>query len=56
MTAEEARGIIDRVLDMGSANKWETGFLESLSEKIDNGHEPTEREEEILEQIQSDRL
>lgn len=47
---------ISDLLDLGAVTKWEMGWLESVSEKLDRGHQLSEREEDILTEIEEKRL
>lgn len=46
---------IEACLESSRITSWEQGFLESLSEDLDNGWELSERQAEILERIYNER-
>lgn len=48
---ENARDMIDELLDSGNLSKWEMGFIEWLSEKMDNGKDLSDNELEKLKEI-----
>lgn len=56
MKEDHYKLMVEELLDLGNLTKWEMGFVESLSEKLDKGLRLSEREQEKLEEIHKARV
>lgn len=51
MTVAECREKVESCMDNGSISKWESSFLVGLTDKLDRGMIPSDREQEIVQEI-----